>query len=290
MAAGPRVLVVAKRPLAERLGPADTERLALDPRIGLDALRAAAAAHAAVLRRVVAELADVPVRERVVDELDAHDGDQADVIVTVGGDGTVFAVNAMRATRPVITVNSDPRRSVGHFTRCTVDGFREVFAAWRAGATRIEPIPRLQVLAEGDGDGMPHRFLNDCLFTSRNPAAITRYVLEADGAVEAQQSSGVWIATAAGSTAGIRSAGMEPPLASAEEALLFKVREPFQGRGVARVLDGRQQPPRGLALTATMPGIDLYLDGPHRRVPLAYGATARFSSCPEPLPLVIRPA
>ena len=287
MAAGARVLLVAKRPLAERLGPTDSQRLALQPRLGLDALRAAADAHAAVLTRIIGELTDVPVRERVVDELDPHDADQADVIVTVGGDGTVFAVNALRATRPVITVNSDPSRSVGHFTRCTVAGFRDLFTAWLTGTTRIEPIPRLQVSTE-DGDGVPHRILNDCLFTSRNPAAITRYVLEADGTSEPQQSSGVWIATAAGSTAGIRSAGLEPPLAPGQEALLFKVREPFQGRGIAHVLTGRQLPPRGLALTATMPGIDLYLDGPHRRVPLAYGATARFALCPQPLPLVIR--
>ena len=287
MTTGPRVLLVAKRPLAERLGPTDSERLVLEPRIGLDALLAAAASHAVVLARIVADLSDVPVREKVVDQLDAHDADQADLIVTVGGDGTVFAVNALRATRPVITVNSDPSRSVGHFTRCTVEGFRALFVAWQAGTTRIEPIARLQVTS-GDGDGMPHRILNDCLFTSRNPAAITRYVLDADGASERQQSSGVWIATAAGSTAAIRSAGLEPPLAPGQEALLFKVREPFQGRGIARILDGRQLPPRGLALTATMPGIDLYLDGPHRRVPLAYGATARFAPCPEPLPLVVR--
>ena len=287
MVAGPRVLLVAKRPLVERLGPADTERLVVEPRIGLDALRAAAAAHATVLARIVADLSEVPVREKVVDELDAHDADQADLIVTVGGDGTVFAVNALHVTRPLITVNSDPSRSVGHFTRCTVDGFRALFAAWRAGGTKIEPIPRLQV-STADGAGVPHRILNDCLFTSRNPAAITRYVLDSDGTSEPQQSSGVWIATAAGSTAGIRSAGLEPPLAPGQEALLFKVREPFQGRGIARILDGRQLPPRGLALTATMPGIDLYLDGPHRRVPLAYGATARFAPCPEPLPLVVR--
>lgn len=287
MVAGPRVLLVTKRPLVERLGPTDTERLVLEPRIGLDALRAAAAAHATVLARIVADLSEVPVREKVVDELDAHDADQADLIVTVGGDGTVFAVNALHVTRPLITVNSDPSRSVGHFTRCTVDGFRALFAAWRTGGTRIEPIPRLQV-STADGAGVPHRILNDCLFTSRNPAAITRYVLDSDGTSEPQQSSGVWIATAAGSTAGIRSAGLEPPLAPGQEALLFKVREPFQGRGIARILDGRQLPPRGLALTATMPGIDLYLDGPHRRVPLAYGATARFAPCPEPLPLVVR--
>ena len=224
-------------------------------------------------------------------------------LVAVGEDPT-FSLVAQRADQrnpPVIgevlrlvhnhcikpLPRREPSRSVGHFTRCTVEGFRTLFAAWQAGTTRIEPISRLQVTS-GDGDGVPHRILNDCLFTSRNPAAITRYVLDADGSSERQQSSGVWIATAAGSTAAIRSAGLEPPLAPGQEALLFKVREPFQGRGIARILDGRQLPPRGLALTATMPGIDLYLDGPHRRVPLAYGATARFAPCPEPLPLVVR--
>ena len=130
MVAGPRVLLVAKRPLVERLGPADTERLVVEPRIGLDALRAAAAAHATVLARIVADLSEVPVREKVVDELDAHDADQADLIVTVGGDGTVFAVNAL----PDETLITFPRVIVSpsgmfiSWRHCSVS-FPEVAAA-----------------------------------------------------------------------------------------------------------------------------------------------------------------
>jgi NAD+ kinase len=283
MGDAPRVLLVSKRPLAERLGPTDSAELASNPDIGLQTLRAAAAVHAQALAGVRAALADLPVRERLVDELDGHDADNADLVVTVGGDGTVFAVNALSATRPVITVNSDPERSVGHFSRCTLESFPALLAAWRAGRHRIEAIARLEVTIDRDGS---HCFLNDCLFTSRNPAAITRYLIEVDGQRERQHSSGIWISTAAGSTGGIRSAGMDP-LPPGDRALLWRVREPFQGRSPAILLSGRQSPPRGLRVTAMMPNIDLYLDGPHRQIPLRYGGVAEFRAHPDPLPLAV---
>ncbi|MBA3687095.1 MAG: hypothetical protein H0W72_17890 [Planctomycetes bacterium] len=183
----------------------------------------------------------------------------------------------------MITVNSDPERSVGHFSRCTLAGFPELLAAWRAGRHAIEPIARLEAVIDGDGS---HCFLNDCLFTSRNPAAITRYLIEVDGERERQHSSGIWVSTAAGSTGGIRSAGMQP-LPPGDHALLWQVREPFQGRSPVTLLSGRQSPPRGLRLTATMPNIDLYLDGPHRQIPLRYGGVVAFRAHAQPLPLVI---
>ena len=185
---------------------------------------------------------------------------------------------------PEATQRSDPSRSVGHSTRCTVKEFPALFAAFIAGQHKIEPIHRLEMSVDG---GAPHRIINDCLFTSRNPAAVTRYILSVDGHAEAQISSGVWISTASGSTGAIRSAGMQP-LDRTAHALLFKVREPFQGLKPFHGLEGSQMPPRGVTLIATMPGIDCYLDGPYRRVELAYGAEVRFNDSAAPLPLVVR--
>jgi NAD+ kinase len=278
-----KVLLVAKRPMLERLGGPDTARLTRNPAVSLDALRAAAEAHNAVLATVVAALVADDVRQRRIDDLRPGDADDRDLVVTVGGDGTVFALGALHATRPTITVNSDPSRSVGHSTRCTGSGFAALLAAFRAGRHRVEPIHRLQLAVDG---GRAHCILNDCLLTSRNPAAVTRYIIDADGQREAQMSSGVWISTASGSTGAIRSAGMEP-LDRTDHALLFKVREPFQGLKPVRLLDGCQRPPRGLTLITTMPGIDCYLDGPYRRVELAYGAEVRFAPSPDPLTLVV---
>jgi len=279
-----RILTVAKRPLLERLGGLDTARLTRNASIGLDTVRAAAEAHNAVLATIRSALAGHDIRHRCIDELKPEDADDRDLVVTIGGDGTVFALGSLRATTPTITVNSDPSRSVGHSTRCTLGDFPIVFSAFLAGRHRVELIHRLALSVDGSA---PQRIINDCLFTSRNPAAVTRYVLSAEGISEAQISSGVWVSTASGSTGAIRSAGMQP-LDRTANALLFKVREPFQGLKPFHVLEGRQLPPRDLTLTATMPGIDCYLDGPYRRVELAYGAEVRFSDAEAPLPLVIR--
>lgn len=278
-----KILLVAKQPLLERLAHSDTARLTGNTSLGLAALRAAAQSHYAVLARIASAMSGHDLRHRRIDELHASDADDRDLVVTVGGDGTVFALGSLHATRPTITVNSDPSRSVGHSTRCTAEGFPALFAAFLGGRHRIEPIHRLELSIDGRP---PQRFLNDCLFTSSNPAAVTRYILIHDGQQEAQISSGVWISTAAGSTGAIRSAGMQP-LPRTDQALLFKVREPFQGLNQFHILEGCQRPPRGLTLIATMPGLECYLDGSHRRVALTYAAEVRFSASAEPLPLVI---
>lgn len=284
MAPARRILLVAKMPMIGRLEASDLRRLQNSELIDLDEIREAGVNHEQSLKTVRAALAGHDVREKLIADVRLDDADNVDLVITVGGDGTVFAANAMRAAQPLITVNSDPSRSIGYFTRSDGNTFAALFQRWLAGATKLEAIPRLRVSI--DGWKTWHCFLNDCLFTSANPAAITRYVLQVGGRSEKHLSSGVWIATAAGSTGGIRSAGAVPVPAH-QAALLFQVREPFQGRKLATILMGRQEPPEGLRLTAAMPGIDLYLDGPHLRISLPFGSTAEFAACPEPLQLVI---
>jgi NAD+ kinase len=284
MAASKKILLVAKMPMIERLDASDLKRLQANTLIDLDDIREAGSNHIRSLDQVRAVLGSHHVRERLIDDVRMDDADDVDLVITVGGDGTVFAANSLRAAKPLLTVNSDPSRSIGHFTRSTGDTFAQLFSRWLGGTTKLEAIPRLRVSI--DGWKTWRCFLNDCLFTSSNPAAITRYVLQAGGKSETQMSSGVWISTAAGSTGGIRSAGMEPMPAHLP-GLLFRVREPFQGKRTATILSGRQQPPVGLKLTAAMPGIDLYLDGPHLRVSPPFGGTAEFAAAPEPLHLVI---
>jgi NAD+ kinase len=284
MAKGKKILLVAKMPMIERLKAADLRRLKSNSLIDLAEIREAGTNHAKSLDQVRAALGSHKVRERLIEDVRLDDADDVDLVITVGGDGTVFAANSLRAVKPLLTVNSDPSRSIGHFTRSTGATFSQLFKRWLGGQTKLEAISRLRVSI--DGCKTWHCFLNDCLFTSSNPAAITRYVLAVDKRSETQVSSGVWISTSAGSTGGIRSAGILPMPAHLP-GLLFQVREPFQGKKLATILSGRQQPPTGLKLTAARPGIDLYLDGPHLRVSLPFGGTAEFAAAPEPLQLVI---
>jgi NAD+ kinase len=275
------VLLVTKTPLAQRLAREDRERLTEGGVLDPERLAASESRQAETLLAVREALHGLEVRERRIDTVSLADAADTALVVTVGGDGTVFTANTVATSAPFLTVNSDPERSVGHFTRFTAATVAAAITAWREGRTDCEELPRLAINVAGK----QHCILNDCLFTHTNPAVLCRYVLESDGAREFQRSSGVWVATASGSTAAYRSAGGEP-VAGYLPALLFRVREPFAGRDPMTLLEGRQMPPRGLQLTPAIPGMALYLDGPNRTVPVAPGLTVGIHAAAEPLRLV----
>ena len=276
----PRILLVAKTPLARRLTPDDRERLAAAGAVDAVRLDGSLRRHEETLAAVRIALDGEQVREVRVEDLHADDADGVDLVVTVGGDGTVFTANTLATDVPFLTVNSDPGSSIGHFARATAATFPALIRSWCSGTATIEAIPRLEVRVAGHR----WRFLNDCLFTSTNPAAMSRYLIESPDGSEYQRSSGVWVATAAGSTGAICSAGAAP--VEVGEALLFQVREPFHGRAELHLLGGRQLPPASLRLTPGIPGMALYLDGPNITIPLRPGVTAIISAATAPLRLV----
>ena len=275
------VLLIVKTPLVRRLAQDELVRLEAGGVVDGQRLAASAERQDETLSAVRAALAGETVRERLFDQLSPDDARDADLVVTVGGDGTVFTANTLATTAPYITVNSDPERSVGHFTRFTAATIAEGLSGWRAGSLATEDLHRLAITV----GGVERHILNDCLFAHSNPAVLSRYVLEVDGQREFQRSSGVWVSTAHGSTAAIRSAGADP-VASHLAALLFKVREPFLAREPAYLLGGSQLPPRSLHLTPAIPGMALYLDGPNITVPVLPGMQVDIRPATSPLRLL----
>lgn len=269
-------------PLVERLSGEAIARLDASGTLREAMLRDSCRRQIAAIDRVRAALAGHDVRERRVHDLRPDAAADVDLVVTAGGDGTVFTANTLATTAPFLTVNSDPQGSLGHFTRARAEDVPRLLDAWASGRGSIQELPRLRCRTPT----IDVRILNDALFTNANPAAMSRYVIDDGGRSERQRSSGVWVSTAAGSTGGIHSAGMAPVHALAP-ALLFKVREPFHAFGPISLLEGRQLPPRRLALTAAVPGMALYLDGPNITVPLAPGDTAEFTASDSPLRLLV---
>ena len=109
---------------------------------------------------------------------------------------------------------------------------------------------------------------NDVLFAHKNPAAMTRYRVTVGSTLEDQKSSGAWIATAAGSTAGIRSAGgKRMPLES--RLLQYLVREPYtwplRRYELARGFTSR------LTITTFMVDSAIWIDGSRVRYDLHLG-------------------
>ncbi|GIX47867.1 MAG: hypothetical protein KatS3mg131_2078 [Candidatus Tectimicrobiota bacterium] len=204
-----------------------------------------------------------------------------DLLISVGGDGTFLEVARHAGHTPVLGVNSDPTRSTAFF--CAADRFtiRACLEAWLAGALPEVRLARLQ--AAINDAVLPYYALNDVLFAHANPAAMSSYILELEGVSEAQKSSGVWIATAAGSTAAMRAAGGRLlPLRS--RRMQYRVREPYRSDGCPYRLRGGILPPQArLVLISRMRRGRLFMDGPHLRFPLGLGDVLTVTAAPLPL-------
>jgi NAD+ kinase len=225
--------------------------------------------------------------------LDFRAEDGANLVVTVGGDGTLLAAShGIGPAVPLLGINSAPDHSVGFFCGAVKGHVREALVAALAGALGRTELTRMRV--ELSAVGRPSRVLNDrvlneALVCPPSPAATSRFILrlkDEDGRVaseEDQKSSGLWIGPAAGSTAAQRSAGGRV-LSLSSRKLQYVVREPYRLRGhplrMARGLVGERQ---SLSVKSKMRQARLFLDGDHIVHSAAIGDVIDFRRSHEPL-------
>ncbi|ETX00813.1 MAG: hypothetical protein ETSY1_09785 [Candidatus Entotheonella factor] len=206
-----------------------------------------------------------------------------DLILSVGGDGTLLEVSRYAGNTPVLGVNSDPIRSTAFFCAADRTTIGERFGDLLNDTLTLLPLTRLQ-LAIND-QVLPFYALNDLLIAHINPAAMAAYDLAIGAESERQKSSGIWISTAAGSTAGIRAAGGHVlPLHSRKRQYL--VREPYTGNGQRyHLLKGIIVPDTPLEVTSRMRRGGVFIDGPHLRYALGLGDKLSVTLAPTPLHL-----
>ncbi|HYE75610.1 MAG TPA: NAD(+)/NADH kinase [Blastocatellia bacterium] len=209
----------------------------------------------------------------------------ADLVITVGGDGTALTASHYIRHGVMLGVNSAPGDSIGHFCHSTRDNFAHKLddilnARWQASK-----LTRLQVTL--DDQLLPELALNDVLITHECPAATTRYIMTVDGYEEEQRSSGVWISTAAGSTAGICSAGGRVmPLLS--RRIQYLVREPYREHGRDyQVRRGFVDPGESILIASKMQQGWLYIDGARTAYRFPFGARALLSAAPFDLKIFL---
>lgn len=210
----------------------------------------------------------------------------ARLVVTVGGDGTLLAASQWVTGAAMLGVNSAPGSSVGHLALARREGFAEILE--RIAIQALRPIPVLRLAVELDGQ-LLRPALNDVLLTHASPAATSRYRLTANGHSEEHRSSGLWISTPTGSTAGIRSAGGRAmPVRS--RRLQFRARELYrEAGGIFNLASGFLPPGGDVAVESHMEQGFLFLDGSRRQFPFPFGSRAHFRAAPEPLLLFADP-
>jgi NAD+ kinase len=212
---------------------------------------------------------------------ETFDSTSLDMVITVGGDGTLLSASHSVASVPILGINSAPSSSVGFF--CGAQSGNAAAAIDRAlsGELRRAVLTRMQV--RQNGEVVHARVLNEALFCHVSPAATSRYLVCFGGQEEEQKSSGFWIGPAAGSTAAQRSAGGRVlPLTSKDLQLV--VREPYTPHGERYELRRVLVPSNELLVVRSkMHEAKLFVDGPNRSVNVRFGDVLEFSRASEEL-------
>lgn len=215
----------------------------------------------------------------------------ARLVITVGGDGTLLATSHWVTGAVLLGVNSAPRSSVGYLSLARRAGLARLLARIASGDLLPQQVSRLEVvLNEGTHGRLLPPALNDVLIAHEQPAATSRYGLRLGRKLEEHRSSGLWVATATGSTAGIRSAGGSAMPLTARR-LQFRARELYQVRGRDATLgSGFVEAGQELVVESAMESGWLYLDGARMAIRFPFGARAIFRVAREPLLLFADPA
>jgi len=238
--------------------------------------------HEKTLLEVRRVLRECEIEHQIISRVALRKAKNFDLLITVGGDGTFLDASHYAAPHQVLLgVNSHPKQSHGALCQADRRSFKTLFAHLLKGKARPFPLHRLQVQIRGKR--LPVLALNDVLFANRSPAGTSRYLLKWNGEEEFQKSSGVWVATAAGSTAALRSAGGKPMQKNSSD-LQFVVREPFVKSGHRyQILKGRFGERKTLSLTSQMTKASVFLDGAHLQYDLEPGDKVEISGAKEPL-------
>jgi NAD+ kinase len=199
-----------------------------------------------------------------------------DLIVSVGGDGTFLQAarsaclaatdgGPLRCT-PLLGVNADPQRSEAVFCAATPRTFARLCPAALDGRLPALRLYRLRLRL--NGERLAVRALNDVLMAHENPATMSRYRLAVGGRAELQKSSGLWVATAAGSSSAALAAG-GVPLPWSARRFQYRPRELYRGRlSRCRLRGGVLSADRPVRVTWLMRRGAAFIDGPHVTIPL----------------------
>jgi len=244
----------------------------------LEAVRAALAARRIRFDEIAGHRLTPPAARRI---------GAADLVIAVGGDGTLLAASHHVTSGALLGVNSAPGDSVGHFCSADRGSVAEALDAILASSRRPAWLARLRLLL--GGRELP-RALNDALVVHACPAATTRYRLRVGAREETQRSSGIWIATAAGSTAGILSAGGRA-MPARSRRLQYRVRELYREPGRRYALTGSVLPEgAGIVIESRMPEGRVYVDGSRLAFDFPFGSRLVARIDPAPLALFVMPS
>lgn len=245
------------------------------------------AEHEATLRVVRAVLSRLDIRFRCVyrQNLTRRHFQGIDLVITLGGDGTFLTSTHFVSGVPMLGVNSAPSSSHGKFCLAKAETFEAIMRSIITG--ELQPLSLLRLQLTLDDQPLSGFVMNEILIHDEAPPGACRYHLSLNGQQERQLSSGVYVATPAGSTGSIRSAGGHVlPLTSLNWQ--YFVREPFiEPDGPDwQFLDGILSSDDSLLITSGMWDGWIFVDGKNSGIKHPFPRGAQLRVRPAPMPLI----
>lgn len=211
----------------------------------------------------------------------------ADLMISVGGDGTFLDASHFLEGVPLLGVNSSSSSSFGHFCLAKEINFGAVLDGIMDDTIKLEKILRMELTL--NDKKLTQRPLNEILISHSHPAATSRYLLEIDGEKEEQRSSGIWIGTPAGSTGSLRSAGGVVQKIT-EEKLQYIVREPYiRPNDYFSHLSGFLTREQKMEIVCQMRTGKVFIDGQHIEYEFHLGDKLTVQASPQDLNAFVDP-
>lgn len=223
-----------------------------------------------VVKKALENYKDVKVDWKYRAELSKKLVSKYDLIITLGGDGTLMEASHYIKDKPIFGVNSDYRpdsdSSEGFFLAANKHNFLEKYEKLQKGKLKTYKFNRLQL--ELNGKKLEELVLNDALIIHKHPAATSRMIVKDKGVEEFQKTDGMIIATAASNWA-ISYGGQVLPITS--KKISYVTKGLYIGRlnpnpklktGITKKLEVFSKMREGM----------IYTDGKHIEYPFGLGA------------------
>lgn len=209
-----------------------------------------------------------------------------DLVISVGGDGTFLKAAHAVSDQIILGVNSAPSHSVGAYCSVNnIEDFEQRIDQLISGNFSIKKLRRLEISI--NNKVIYPLALNDVLFANNCPAAMSRYIIKVGSQKEEQRSSGIWVASATGSTAAIYAAGGKK-MPSSSNQFQYLIREPHRrGRLGYQLLKGVLSSKQSLSLINRMVESSLFIDGVQNCVPLHFGDKINIKISKKPLQVLV---
>ncbi len=157
--------------------------------------------------------------------LDRVDFNKYNIVICVGGDGTLLRTSYFIEDQLVLGVNSDNANSIGYLLNVSKDNLKQAIAKIAKNKYSVEKRTRINTYKNGKFIGGA---LNEIFVGHKDPYKVLEYFIGIDGRKSIHmKSSGTLVSTGSGSTGWMHSAGGQD-FDKTSRKLEYLVREPLQ--------------------------------------------------------------